>query len=374
MRHLLLLLAFCALTVSCRGSQTKYAENIDKARTAELAGSPQEAARIYERAARVAKSQEDRMEARYLQAQVFRRARHWQRAIFLLKQLGKQYPQSERAARTFLDLARIHERLGSTAQARRAYRQVVEEYPRSGLAETAADGLVRLSDGAASEEYAKLLPQPSAPELDGFLRSRLADALVAEGRKTEAISVLQQLVKLHPLPQGSYSDEALLSAASLRLELGDAKGALETLEVLLEGASERATLLGSYERASYAKARMLEAEIHRDALGDWEAAEKYFARLPQQHPSSRLRDDALWQAAWLARARHRRAHSCRYARNIQALEPPSRFARCLFLVCKRITKPQERGECKSALRRVPPEVRTAAHSGTRADQGDRTTP
>src|SRR5690606_16563906 len=102
--------------------------------------------------------------------------------------------------------------------------------------------------------YRELLETPRPADLDGFLRARLADALVSDGEEVRAIAVLEDLVRRHPLPRGTHSDEALLRAAQLRRGLGDAHGALQTLEVLLE-VDRKSALAGSYERGSYARAR-----------------------------------------------------------------------------------------------------------------------
>src|SRR5690606_17806393 len=115
---------------------------------------------------------------------------------------------------------------------------------------------------------------------------------------------------------------------------------------------------GSYERGSYARARFLQAEIHRDELSAARRAEELFVAVASQHPDSRLGDDALWQAAFLARLRGQDA-ACHIARKIQRRVPKSPLERCLFLVCPEFS-PERVSSCKTHLRAIPERYRKAA--------------
>lgn len=294
------------------------------------------------------------VEARYREASHAERTGDDQHARALLTEITQQYPRSARAARAWLDLGKLKEKAGRIAEARIAYAEVLG-HPRSGLAERAAEALVRLDDAPHSAAYRKLLApasdgRTSDPELDSFLRLRLARSLEAEGDLRAALLAYEDVAKRHPLPVGRHSDEALLDAARLRRRLGDAQGALRTIDVLL-AAQAQAALVGSYERSAFAEARLLAATIHYQDLGDAARAEETLLSLVEHSETSRLRDDALLRAAWLAKEQGATKRACAHARALVSLSPPSVLVECAGLVCDETGLPRK--ESSRCARLIP---------------------
>jgi hypothetical protein len=171
------------------------------------------------------------------------------------------------------------------------------------------------------------------------LRLRLAQAQESEGDARAAIATCESLAASHPLPTGVYTDDALLLAARLRRSLGDPKGALVTIDALL-AAQEKSAFVGSYERSAFAEARWLAAEIHQLDLDSPARAEQMLDDLVRLDPTSRLRDDALFRAAWLAH--HERSDddaACARAERLVELEPPSALSECVGEVCSAMGRP-----------------------------------
>jgi TolA-binding protein len=94
--------------------------------------------------------------------------------------------------------------------------------------------------------------------------------------------------------------------------------------------------LGSYERARYAEARFRLAELYRDALGDPARARREFRRVFDDHPTSLLGDDALFQEALMARSAGDVSGTCAPLRILKAKLPASRFAACASELCPRL--------------------------------------
>src|SRR5690606_12013253 len=117
--------------------------------------------------------------------------------------------------------------------------------------------------------------------------------------------------------------------------LGDTAGALAVIAAFL-AAEEKSTLVGSYERPTYAEARWLAADIHQVDLGDGSRAEDFLEDLVRKDDTSRLRDDALFRAAWLARQAGRVNVACDRAQRLAELEPASSLAACAGLVCPNV--------------------------------------
>jgi len=335
-RALLLALASCA-TWSCARGPSAYDRALDAADARARERKPAEAAALYREAARSAETTDLAVEAGYREAWMWKKAGDLDRALACLERLTETKNASSRSARIWLDIGRFRDALGDQEGARTAYRKVLE-FPESGLPPRAADALVRSQPGPASSAYAELLSlAPAGSHLDAFLRLRTAQALVQEGDLNRAITTAEELARRHPLPIGVYTDDALLLAARSRRSLGDARGALLTIDAIL-AAEEKAALVGSYERPAYAEARWLAADIHQHDRHEIVVAESVLDELVQHDATSRLQDDALFRSAWLARSRGATELACQRARTLAELDPPSVLADCVGQLCDSLSQ------------------------------------
>src|SRR5690606_8559606 len=149
---------------------------------------------------------------------------------------------------------------------------------------------------------------------DDILRYR-ADLLLVEGRRDEARAALERIVEEHPYPQGHRWVDALMALADMDLEDGNPQGAIEHLRLIVS-VDESTTLLGSYTLPTFPKAQLRIAQIYRDELEDFDAADREFAFLSDHFVRSSLRDDAQMQrgAMWLDAVEARRG--CRILRDV----------------------------------------------------------
>ncbi len=110
---------------------------------------------------------------------------------------------------------------------------------------------------------------------------------------------------------------------------------------------------GSYERPRYAAARYRVAELYRDRIGDKPRAVREFRRVWDEHPTSLLKDDALWQAARLEHDRGEAGAACKLMKVLVSEAPDSRFAACASALCPSVRPAQ--GECHAyVLRELGP--------------------
>lgn len=279
----------------------------------------------YQEATETATTSDEEVEARY-------------RAILLgkdpsaarsLVELARAFPSATRAPRCLLDAGRIYRRSGHIDQAMSAFRELITSYPSSASASSGLREILnelRKQDPSGEAERSFIAENRERlvalrEELD--FRAALA---LEESDVKAAILAYEDLARSHPLPEGRYTDEALLRAAKLRLSKGDAAGALAVTDAVMR-ANEKSLMVGSYTRSSYAEAAYLRATILRDHQKDRNAAAKAFERFPSQFPRSRLRDDALHAAAEIYRAEGRRTEACVLIRRLAEVDPDSRFRR-----------------------------------------------
>src|SRR5262249_46481869 len=147
------------------------------------------------------------------------------------------------------------------------------------------------------------------------------------GKLAEARDTFLAVARSHPYPFGTLTDDALWHASVVAEELGDNQGAIAHLRAML-ASREASDLVGSYERPRYADAQMRIAGLYRDKLHDHAAARREFHKLYADHQTSRLRDDALWAEARLAREDGDKGEACRLVERLRKEMPESRYARC----------------------------------------------
>lgn len=330
-----------------------YTHEKERAAQAQRQGDPLLAARYYEQAAHEAREQRDADEARYLAADSYARGGNADRARALFEALaGKPGERQERAA---FALPELRLRAGDEQRGQAELAAAIRRHPSAGVARTAlAKHLAYLREhGGSSAVLAYLEAERGAlgaSELSETLDYTWARELDEIGQTARARDAYLACASRFPYPRGAYWDDALYRAAQKELELGNPQAALAHLTRLL-AEREDAAINGSYQRSRYAEGQLLVAEIYRDRLHDPLRARRELRQLWNEHPTSRLVDDALFQEALLARAAKDTAGTCEPLRILSTQLPDSRYAPCAHLLCEALPARPDK-DCHDYLRRA----------------------
>jgi tetratricopeptide (TPR) repeat protein len=305
-----------------------------------------EAAERWLEAARVAGSTVDREEAEYRAASSYERAGRASEALGLYVRLERG--SGARSARASYDRARLV-REQDPARGDALLVAAIRRHPGSGLAPRALrEHLARREaeggTAAAVSACRELLAELEGSELDETLRYERARLWERAGSLEMARGAYLDTAARHPYPHGALWDDALARAADLEERLGRPLGAIRILERMLVE-REPSTGLGSYERTRYAEARFRIAEIHRDRLGDPSRARREFRRVYEEHSTSLLRDDALWQEALVSVGSADPEAACEPLLLLVKELSDSRYAACAPKLCPRVTAPAQARAC-----------------------------
>ena len=112
---------------------------------------------------------------------------------------------------------------------------------------------------------------------------------------------------------------------------------------------EDASINGSYQRGRYAEAQLEIAKIYRDVLHDPARARRELRKVWQNHPTSRLVDDALFEEALLAHSAGDDAGTCAPLSLLVQKLPDSRYAACAHLLCATLAATPH--ECHDYIKR-----------------------
>jgi TolA-binding protein len=352
-------LALAAMLASCAPSLGQpFMEARAAAERSYSAGRYDEAARHWQEAARVARRQRDRTEARYRRAVSLRRAGRTNEAKAELTALVHDRPKSERATRAAFDLADMEIESGDRAQGFELLEAAVRAHPGFGLSAESLARLVRFRQDQGGQVQAlayldrmrRLFEKTELGEQALFQYARELDGA---DRDEQALSTYLEVARRYPYPEGALWDDALWYAAKVEERLGRPKQAVAHLERMLKE-REPSSLQGSYERPRYAAARYHIAELYRDALGDHARARREFHRVWSEHTTSLLRDDALWNEARLAQQDGDQDEACSLLEQMVSKAADSRYAACVQALCPRITP--AKGECHAyVVRALQPE-------------------
>lgn len=308
------------------------------------------AALRWQAAAESAPEPRERDEASYRRAASLERAgdRAAAEAVYASLERGGG-ERAERAAFARAD-SLIHR--GETRRGYELLRRSLLRFPGSGLARRAAQRFlehIAESEGKARvlPEIERLLAQLTGSELEESIRYERARWLESLGRSQDARDAYLEQARRFAYPRGAFWDDALFAAARIDEAAGQYEAALVHLERLLRE-RETARMSGSYERASYARARFHIAELYRDQLGLPLRARAEFRRVWRDHPTSRLGDDALFEEALVALRARDAAGACDAAELLVSREPSSRFSRCAHALCPKISSVA--GGCRPYLR------------------------
>jgi hypothetical protein len=343
-----LVVALVVWCVGCGGGAVSaFAKDRAAAERSYAAGRYEEAARHWQAAAAHAASPSWARKARHRQALSLLRGGDWQSAQTVLVQLAGE--NSSLASRANYDLALLELEHGQSAAGTARLRQVFVDDPESSVAGIALRrylSLIEEQQGAAAvlAEISTLLSMLSNTSLDEPLRFAQASQLASTSQLEPALHAYLELAERHPYPRGAHWDDALWHAASIEEQLGRPQRAIAHLERMLS-VRESSDFVGSYERPRYGQARFHLAELIRDQLHDPARAREEFWRLFKRHPNSLLRDDALWEAAKLARAQGDTAGTCSLLRTLREALAQSRYVACAPLLCSALANTSTQTRC-----------------------------
>jgi tetratricopeptide (TPR) repeat protein len=333
-------LTLLALAFACGSPPAPaYVTESQRAEAARRQGDLTATAEHYERAAALADKPRDADEARYRAAEAHARAGSAERAAALYRELSGR--KTNRAERADFELARVLRQQGKAAEADAQLLAAIGRHPDSGLSRRALDEHIDYLRQQAGAEAVLAYLEVEAPrlahtELGESLAYRRARELDAAGRHLEARDAYLICAETFPYPGGAYWDDALFRAAEKELALGAPERALKHLTRLL-AERESASITGSYQRGRYAEAQLKIAEIYRDVLKDDARARRELRKVWQEHPTSRLGDDALFQEALIALRTGDRTGACAALRVLVTKNEDSRYVPCAVELCPSLT-------------------------------------
>jgi tetratricopeptide (TPR) repeat protein len=317
------------------------------------AGRYEEAARSFGEAAGKAKRVKDRDEALFMIARCLERSSRFREAIAAYERILKESPDGPRAGRAAFDIADVEIDHGDAAVGWRKLEEAARKSPQHGVARLAIRRLVehQQEQGGEAAVMAWLDANRAAfrgTDQEEVIAYETASSLARAGRKQEAHDAFLVIARRWRYPHGGFFTDALWEAAALDEDAGRFAEAIEHLREML-AVREKADTTGSYERPRYQSAQLRIAELYRDKLRDRAAARREFHHLYRDFKTSRLRDDALWAEALLAREDRDATAACDLASELVKELPESRYASCARLLCP--TAPAGKKECAEYIRR-----------------------
>ena len=268
-------------------------------------GRLEEAAQAWEVAAREAERRVDREEAEYRRARAFVRLGHPDEALSILDALARHRPIARRTIRARFEAARLRWE-HDPERALRALTWIVEEHPGHGVAGHALRLLLEARRGESPtsriEWLSALFERVADSDLGDDVLSAKAQLEYDADDRGAAVATLEGLVERYHYPHGQRWDDALARLADFAEEEEDWEGAIAYLERMLS-THVQTIVPGSQTLPGFPAASLRQARIVRDHLDDPERAEAYFRATHDRFPTSRLRDDALYElgAMWLDR-------------------------------------------------------------------------
>jgi TolA-binding protein len=319
------------------------------------------AAQRFELAAQSASSPRDRDEARHAAARMRARAGDIDGAIRALDVLARAAPPGPEAASALYDLALLRLDHGDEATGWRDVEAVILRFPDDGAARPALHRWLQHQDdelGAAASlawlrrVRAQLDRTDRAEEIAYETALRLERTGDAGGARAAFLATAARW----PYPGGALWDDALFHASALAERAGQPAEAIHDLKRMLSQ-REKATLVGSAERARYAEAELHLGELYRDKLLDRKSAREAFHSLYADFDESPLRARGLFEEAEILRADGDGATACdRYETLVRSF-PDSRYAACAAASCPSMrAKPGVRAAtpCRAYVRAAAP--------------------
>ncbi len=344
------------LVVGCAPTLPRpYLEARGAAERAYTSGRYDEAAEHWKEAARQAKRPRNRDEALYRVGACLDQAGRYPQAEAAYDKLLRLAPHGERAPRAAYDRAVIEIKHGNSEHGYRQLEQVMIDYPRSGPAVSALHRVLVHADqqGGPTRALAvldRLLPKLDKSELSERLNFAYAEYLDKAGRTRAARDRYLYTAKRFPYPYGALWDDALYMASKDDEKLGDYRAAIAVLRRMLKE-QEPSSMQGSYERPRFDQAQMRIAVLYRDRLHDPAAARRAFHKVWTDHPTSLLRDDALWDEALLAKKAGDVDDACSVLSTLAHGMPHSRYVPCARELCPTAPPPAKGTSCHDYIKR-----------------------
>lgn len=319
------------------------------------AGRYGEAADDWERAARATSRVRDINEARYRSAYCLMRAGRYDEARARYESILRDTPKSSEAPRSAYDLAVIEIKHGDRARGFHMMEDVIRHYPNSGIAKSALHRTLIFEEqqggpAGALRTLNDLVAQLNRTEIAEWLNFDVAVELDKQGRWSAARDRYLYVAKRFPYPIGDLWDESLYAASFDDEKLGEYRAAIAVLERMLKQ-DEPSFLTGSYELPKYPLAQYRIAVLYRDRLHDDQAARRAFRKVWTDHPTSRLRDDALWNEALLATKDGDVPAACSTLELLAHGMPDSRYVPCADRLCPSAPPPQKGRSCHAYIER-----------------------
>jgi len=357
-----LLLLFASSPMACAGSPSYapgYLEAFESGLRAKSAGRMEEAWRSFDEAYRTADRVKDRDEALYLRARTEIAMKRLGDANATLKLLAAATPRGPRANRAELDLAEVAGASGDAAQQDRLEQAFLAAHPSDGLAVAALSRVVSRKRAEGNGEslvptLEALVPGSRGTDNEQAVDVELAYALEERGDFERALALLLATARAHPYPKGPRTDDALYRASIIEERLGRPALGIAHLREMLEP-REISGIGGSYERPHFAEARMRIATLLLAHFDDHAGARRELRRVFDDHPDSRLRDDATWLSGKIALKDGDVEGACSDARRIAQSLAESRYASCVGLLCSSVAPPAKAKRCADYITR---ELRT----------------
>jgi len=339
------------------------------------AGRYEEAAHAFDEAASAAERVKDRDEALFLVARMHEKRGAHGEAKAALARLSEASPGGPRAGRAAFDLATLEIEHGDVERGYAMLLEATALYPKNGLARRAVHRMAQHESEERGDEA--LLAWVKGParvlrgtEVEENVEYEEALALERLGRLSEARDAFVAMARAHPYPFGTLTDDAFFHASLVEEKMGRNEAAIEQLRALL-AARETSHMTGSYERPRYSPAQMRIAELYRDRLHDNAKARREFHKLYTDHPTSTLRDDALWAEARLAQKDGDRDEACDLGERLRKEFADSRYARCVHLVCDKLEKTAGERDCSGYIEREVRGEEIEEHTPTPGSAGER---
>ena len=329
-----LLLAVLAVAACAPDHGEGYPARFAEAERAETAGRYEEASERYAQAAKEAVRERDKGHALYLSALMLLHAGKLEEGIAKLEKIRDADPPTPHAADAAHRIALT--RIVHGKDEARGYAELeklVTRFPNSGAAHPALRQVLARKDegpGGAAESlaYLRLLePILAKTEVGELVHFEIAERLAATGETARAREAFIETAERWPYPRGSLWDDALLRASELDEKLGRPELAVQDLDRMLEQ-RETTYLVGSYQRPMMSRALFRKGVLYAEKLQDHARARATFHRLYTDFTTSRLRDDALWFEATLARADGDPATACARLSTLTREFPDSRYVPC----------------------------------------------
>jgi TolA-binding protein len=345
------LVALFALVASgCAGPAygEAWIRSFSAARRAIAAGRDEEALTLLEQAAKDARRERERDEARFLSARVMRRLDREADALALYDRMLAEAPSGSRAARVRFERANTALQLDD-ARGYDLLADAIVRHADDGAAVTAIRTLVRHLRETGTEEalrarLAALHSAIKATEAVQQLEYERGLSFAREGKLAEAHAELIATARKFPLPHGPLTDDAYYQASVVSERMSEPRRAIDELRELL-GAREVSWFGQSYERPKYPFAQMRIAELYRDVVGDLRGARDEFRRVARTHEASILGDDATWQEGVMSLRLSEPEEACRAAKKLRERYPSSRYVGCVRALCGTMEPPTGARSC-----------------------------